>query len=108
MSRAPGAAEVRLSAKEFAALRRWAGGAAAEPRLAERARIILACPDGVPSARVAADLKMPAHTVHKWRSRFATRWLPDLPDMSRPDIRKRASAEPSKCSRTRAWMVRRS
>ena len=45
MSPGPRAVEVRLSDVEFAELSRWADGAV-EPRLAERARIILMCADG--------------------------------------------------------------
>ncbi|MFB8000038.1 IS630 family transposase [Streptomyces sp. NPDC056002] len=87
MSPGPRAVEVRLSDVEFAELSRWADGAV-EPRLAERARIILACAGGMPNTCVAADLKVTAATVRKWRSRFAVHRLEGLIDVPRPGRRK--------------------
>ncbi len=66
---------------------RWADGAV-EPRLAERARIVLACADGAPNLRVAADLKVTADTVRKWRARFVAHRLEGLMDMPRSGRRK--------------------
>ncbi|MEU5591095.1 IS630 family transposase [Streptomyces chrestomyceticus] len=87
MPRGPRAVEVRLSGVEFAELSRWADGVV-EPRLVERARIILACADGVPNTHVAADLKVCTDTVRKWRARFAAHRLEGLRDMPRPGRRK--------------------
>ncbi|MFF0852115.1 IS630 family transposase [Streptomyces sp. NPDC003280] len=79
--------EVVLSDEERAELLRWAGGAVA-PRLVERARIVLACADGKPNSRVAAEFKVTADTVRKWRSRFVARRLAGLADEPRPGRRK--------------------
>jgi transposase len=55
-------------------------------RLAERARIVLACAD--PAARgnsgVAAALGLSANTVRKWRERFAASGVAGLADSPRP------------------------
>lgn len=95
-------AEVRLSGNELAKLSRWVDGAV-EPRLAERARIILACAGGAPNTRVAADLKVTAKTVRKWRARFAAHRLEGLMDMPRPGLRK---AEPVLSEAERAQLTR--
>ncbi|MEU1502212.1 IS630 family transposase [Streptomyces sp. NPDC005732] len=87
MSRGPRAVEVVLSDEERAELVRWVAGAVA-PRLAERARVVLACADGKPNTRVAAECKVTADTVRKWRSRFADRRMAGLADEPRPGRRK--------------------
>ncbi|WP_442811837.1 helix-turn-helix domain-containing protein [Streptomyces sp. NBC_01803] len=87
MSPGPSAVEVVLSAEEFAELKRWADGAVGT-RLAERARIVLACAVGTPNVRVATDLKVTADTVRKWRSRFVAHRLEGLVDMPRSGRRK--------------------
>ncbi|MGW2846263.1 IS630 family transposase [Streptomyces sp. NPDC001274] len=58
------------------------------PRLAERARIVLACADGLPTIRVAEKLGVTADTARKWRSRFAARRMQGLADEPRPGRRK--------------------
>jgi transposase len=78
---------VVLSDDERGELSRWARGAAS-PRLAERARIVLACADGASNASVAAECGVTSVTVGKWRSRFAVRGLAGLKDESRPGRRK--------------------
>src|SRR5277367_1004640 len=55
------------------------------PRLAERARIVLACADSPAGhAGVAAELGLATDTVRKWRMRFAGAGLEGLTDRDRP------------------------
>src|SRR6266516_3721329 len=64
-------------------LARWSRGTS--PRLAVRARMVLACaePGGV-SERVAAELGVTPMTVGKWRKRFAGARLGGLAEGARP------------------------
>jgi hypothetical protein len=81
--RGPRAVEIVLSDVERAELGRWAVDEA-RPRLAERARIIMACADGTSNAAVAAGLGLTTTTVGKWRSRFPAGRLAGLADQPRP------------------------
>ncbi|RPF30330.1 winged helix-turn helix protein [Streptomyces sp. TLI_185] len=76
-----------MSAEEFAELTRWADGVAGA-RLAERARIVLACAEGLPTVWVAAKLGVTADTARKWRRRFAEQRMDGLTDAPRPGRRK--------------------
>jgi transposase len=77
-------APLALSGEDRAELERLARSGA--PRLAERARIVLACAD--PSAGgnsgVAAELGLVTETVRKWRERFAEHGVAGLADSPRP------------------------
>src|SRR3712207_3922661 len=48
--------------------------------LALRARIVLRCADGVTNQGVAGEARVCAHTVGKWRERFAEHRLEGLRD----------------------------
>ncbi|MEU9284623.1 IS630 family transposase [Streptomyces sp. NPDC048275] len=82
MSPGPRAVEVTLSAEERAELSRWVSGVVA-PRFVERARIVLACADGAPNARVATEVGVTVATVRKWRGKFAAERMAGLEDAAR-------------------------
>jgi transposase len=60
--------------------------ASGPPRLAERARMVLACAEPLAGGNsgVAAELGLATDTVRKWRERFARDGLPGLADGARP------------------------
>ena len=62
---------------------RWRSSRTA-PHLARRARIILACAEGVTNPAVAKRLRMSQVTVCKWRGRFVRERLDGLYDEPRP------------------------
>ncbi|MEP6540174.1 MAG: helix-turn-helix domain-containing protein, partial [Bryobacteraceae bacterium] len=55
-----------------------------EARAVERARIILACLEGLEIQQVAKQLNVSVLTVSKWRRRFAQHGLKGLGDRPRP------------------------
>ena len=63
------------------------------PHLARRARIILACAEGVDNKVVAKRLRMSPTTVCKWRARFLRDRLDGLYDEPRPGAPRRISDE---------------
>ena len=74
----PSAAEIVLSEDERAELVRRAG--LPGRRRADRARIILACAEGMSNAQAARELGVAVKSVSKWRRRFADRRLAGLED----------------------------
>jgi transposase len=74
----PSAAEIVLSEDERAELVRQAGSAG--PRRADRARIILACAEGMSNAGAAQALGVAVKSVSKWRRQFAGQRLAGLED----------------------------
>jgi transposase len=63
------------------------------PHLARRARIILACTEGLDSTVVAKRLRMSQTTVCKWRGRFVRERLDGLYDEPRPGTPRQISDE---------------
>ncbi|WP_206740236.1 IS630 family transposase [Streptomyces lydicus] len=70
--------EITLSENERAELMRRAG--LPDRRPAERARIILACAEGMSNAGAARAVGVALKTVRKWRGAFATRRMAGLDD----------------------------
>ena len=77
-------AELILSDDESQTLKTWAGRPKSTQRLATRARIVLACAEGLDNKAVAARLGVCSATVGTWRRRFVERRLEGLADEPRP------------------------
>jgi transposase len=78
--RGPSVAEIVLSEDERAELVRRAG--LPERRRADRARIILACADGMSNAGAAQVAGVAVKSVSKWRRKFAAERLAGLEDVA--------------------------
>ena len=73
-----------ISDEEREVLERWERRPNSAQALALRARLILACEVGMSNKEVAELFQVSAHTVGKWRSRFAEDRLDGLLDEPRP------------------------
>lgn len=73
-----------LSNDERQTLMTWASRPKSTLRLATRARIVLACAEGLDNKQVAARLRVCAATVGTWRRRFVERRLEGLAVEPRP------------------------
>ena len=61
--------------------------------LAQRARIVLSCAEGLSNVQVAQQLGVSRDAVGKWRSRFLTAGLAGLHDGPRPGAPRRITDE---------------
>ncbi|WP_109000103.1 IS630 family transposase [Streptomyces rishiriensis] len=75
-----------LSEDERLVLQGWAKRRTTAQGLAKRARIVLACADGLNNTAVAARLDTDRGTVSRWRTRFLQRRLDGLSDEPRPGV----------------------
>src|SRR6476659_7069345 len=82
-------AELVLSDDESQTLKTWAARPKSTQRLATRARIVLACAEGLDNKSVAARLRVCSATVGTWRRRFVERRLEGLADEPRPGAPRR-------------------
>jgi transposase len=82
------AQNIVLSKKEQTTLHRWSQGRRVSVRRRERAGMILLAAEGMSNKEIASKMGVKAHTVGRWRSRFAELRLAgiekDLPRGGRP------------------------
>src|SRR5699024_6336910 len=64
-------------------LRQWAWSTEIRSDLVRRARIVLWASEGMPPARIAAEVGMTITSVRKWRRRYAQAGLAGLADAAR-------------------------
>jgi transposase len=84
---------LNLSADERRRLESLAHRSRSAPHVARRARIILACAEGVDSKVVAHRLHVTPATVCKWRGRFINQRLDGLYDEPRPGAKRTITDE---------------
>ena len=82
------AQEIQLTPSQRVALQRWSSGRTVAVRQAQRAKMILQAAEGRTNQEIAAALCVKAHTVGRWRKRFAEQGMDgiqkDLPRGGRP------------------------
>ena len=84
MRRGPQLRELKLTTQENNQLAEWTRRHKTAQALALRARLVLACAQGVDNSEVARRCRVMRQTVGKWRSRFLERRLDGLLDEPRP------------------------
>lgn len=83
--------EIKLTKNERNKLELMASRPKSTQRDAERARIVLACSEGLANKEVATRLGICVQTVGKWRTRFAEARVEGLTDAPRPGAPRRIS-----------------
>jgi transposase len=78
------AVALSCTAEVMAELERLSRSRSGEVRMAERARIVLACLRGRGNDEVAREIGVRPNTVGQWRRRFAERGIAGLRDEPRP------------------------
>jgi transposase len=89
----PPKAPLELRDAERSELLRWSKRPKSSNGLAQRARIVLRCADGLTSTQVAAELRLTVQTVCKWRNRFIARGPAGLLDEPRSGAPRKISDE---------------
>jgi transposase len=82
-----------LNTEERAGLESMAHRGRSQPLLARRARVVLACGDGLDNEAVARKLRCSRGMVVKWRARFLKQRLEGLYDEPRPGAPRKVSDE---------------
>jgi transposase len=80
---------LKLTENERESLSQWMRRPKSAQALAQRARIILACAEGLRNTQVGDRLHLTVQTVGKWRSRFVQKRLDGLLDEVRPGTSQR-------------------
>jgi transposase len=83
MQRGRPKAPLTVSDQDRADLLRWTKLPKTNNALAQRARIVLRCAEGVDNSTIARELQITGDTVGKWRSRYIERGLAGLLDEPR-------------------------
>jgi transposase len=84
---------LRLSEEEHQQLRSLAQRARSLPAVARRARVVLACGEGLDNRAVAKKLRCSLGMVGKWRARFLKERLEGLDDEQRPGAPRKINDE---------------
>ena len=80
-----------LSDDERRTLEQWARRPTTAQRVAGRARIVLACAEGLTNRAVGQHLHVSSNSVCTWRERLRVRRLPGLTDEPRPGAPRKAT-----------------